>query len=779
MLGLSLGLGLGAGLAGYAPPVIPRNFGGVTASKDGSTGQTYTAPAGMTGVQWYREVLTIDRTKTLIGGATASTYIAQAADEFYRPVARGMVDGVLTDAVSLHVVYPPPVILEPFESLTGWAASAGGVIALATDGVDYGTNRLQLTSTGTASAQATKASIGSFDPSLLGTIAFSADLGMDQGRQSVQNHRVVLRRDGVDHYLQAVTTTGTNYETPSPLHIGKLWGGYHVSEVAGLATAGVSNMGLYVRQSGSIPYSQETKYDALLGKAGGRPTVILGFDDNKLTQYTNAFPIMQARGMVGIFYVPEQLTRNSSFMTTAMLQEMYAAGWDCGLDSTHNDDISSSFGTMAAWEASFQLNRDYAIANGMTRGNEHIAYTHGQIENNPPSDRVSVAAVTSDGTAAVTMESTTGIAAGMRAVGHQIPNSPVTTVLTVDSATQVTLSANVPAQTKPVLFVDEAPEFYTMKLPKRVAALGIRTARTTRSQEGYISRFGFGDRGMFTFAQALHNTTYANFVAIIDRAILRGTTIEWYTHGVFAGGTGTESDIVDFTQKMDYLALKRDQGLLDVMTWSQVWARDGNATVPTGLASPPGGPPSNIAYVSGSSANTTPAAPSGQVAGDLLLAFAYKDGASPAPSLPAGWTTVSSDWVNNSGFLLAYRIATADAETIPAFTGATNVLVHCYRGASGVGNVSAAATGASGSATIPGGWALQGSGTSWVAYFGGVRSASSDLDTVANRIGHTNATSTSDAGGNDTGGPVTTTGSLTAGNSGGSTWHAVAVEIKA
>jgi len=31
---------------------------------------------------------------------------------------------------------------------------------------------------------------------------------------------------------------------------------------------------------------------------------------------------------------------------------------------------------------------------------------------------------------------------------------------------------------------------------------------------------------------------------------------------------------------MDYLAQKRDEGLLDVLTWSQVWARDGGSSVP-------------------------------------------------------------------------------------------------------------------------------------------------------------------------------------------------------
>lgn len=573
---------------GGGSPSLPNpQYGLITATADGSTGQTYTLNAAWTGVQWYRMALASPYGLTAISGATGSTYVAQVADEGYRLAAVGLDGANQKAAKSYHVVLAPPVLLESFDSLAGWAASAGGVLELVTDGVDQGVKRLQLTSTGTANAQGTKADIGSFDPSTMGTIVFSADLGMDTARQGVQNHRVVLRRDGTDHYLINVTTTGTNYETPSPLHLGKLWGGYHVSEVSALATPGISTMGLYVRQAGAPPYSQVTKYDALLGRAGGRPIAIIGFDDNKLTQFTTAYPIMKERDLPFGWYLAGQLTQNSAFMSVAMLQEMYADGNDCYLDSTWNDDITSSLGTLAAAAASLQQNRDFAVANGMPRGNEHVCYTHGQIETNPPSNRVQVSAVTSDGSNVVTIGGTvtryptsTPIAVGMRMVGHNSTDPTITVAEIIGGGTQVRVSQNIPAQTKPMLFVDESPEFYTMKLPKQMASMGVRTARTTRNQGPYISRFGFGDRGMFTFGHGLHGYTLANFQAAIDLTILRGGTIEWYTHGVFDGGSGTESDTADFMAKMNYLAAKRDAGLIDVMTWSQVWARDGGATVP-------------------------------------------------------------------------------------------------------------------------------------------------------------------------------------------------------
>lgn len=375
---------------------------------DGSTGQTYTINADWTDVQWYRMALPSPYGLTAIPGATSLSYVAQAADEGYRLAARGKLAGVDVAAKALHVVYPQPVLLDNFEA--GWEAPTGGGV------LDLDGGRIRLTGTGTVNAQVVKADIGSFDPSTMGTVAYRVDAGMDEGRQTMLNHRVVLRRDGVDQFLANVTTTDLMYETPSPHLIGDLWGSYHVSEVPGLATPGVSSMGVYLRHAGNAPYVATAKYGPLLGKAGGRTTVVVGADDLKLSWYQNARPIMKARNLPYGLYIAAQLTQNSAFQSTAMIQEQYSEGADAYLNSTYNDDRSWYIGpdnlqTMAAWEASFQQNRDYAIANGMIRGNEHICYTHGQIEAYPnpgplPSSRIVSTSVVSDGSDIVTVGGT-------------------------------------------------------------------------------------------------------------------------------------------------------------------------------------------------------------------------------------------------------------------------------------------------------------------------------------------------------------------------------------
>lgn len=774
---------------------IPQ-FGLISATADGSTGQTYTLNAAWTGVQWYRMALAKPNTLTAITGATGLTYVAKVADEGSRLVAIGMDGAVQKGAKALHVVLKPPVILEDFESSTGWVAGNNAVLSLATDAPATGTKRLQVAGTGTANAQATKVEIGNYDTSTLGTIVALGDLSMDAGHPG--GVLVTLRKGGAD---AANLNFGALYETPTPLAIGKLWGALHVSENAMLAASGGAVVGLKVVNGGQIPYAKVAKFDALLGRAGGRPTVNINFDDNKATQYTVAYPLMKSLGLVADVNNVRSTSSNPSAFNLPKLQDVYANGWDIGLDSTDNDDITSSFGTMALAAASWQRGKDYAVAQGLTRGNEHGCWTGGQIEAFPnpgpaPSNRILATAVTSDGTTDANGYSTLNIAGataypsgsaptvGMRVTGFNVPDSPNTRVMEVISASQVKVNAAIPAQTKPMYFVDDSSDFYTMKLPVYYRdVLGMKTMRTTRQDGGMFTRFGFADRGMFAFGVALHSLTLNAFKALLDLVQLRGLTVFFYTHGIIPGGGGVESDETIFTQQMQELAARQDAGALDVMTRSQIWARDGNATIPANLSPPETVLPAGARFISGSAANNTPPAPTGHQAGDLLLAFAYRDGAATVPTLPSGWTEISSAAGNNNAFLLAYKIAASGSETIDAFTGATNTLVHCYRGASAspIGNVSPAATAASGTVNIPAAsWSLQATnGKSVVAYFGGSRSPTSGVDEAANRIGHTNATSGSDAGGFDTYGAVSAVSDLNLGASGAQQWYAVAVEIKA
>jgi hypothetical protein len=129
-----------------------------------------------------------------------------------------------------------------------------------------------------------------------------------------------------------------------------------------------------------------------------------------------------------------------------------------------------------------------------------------------------------------------------------------------------------------------------------------------------------------------------------------------------------------------------------------------------------------ISYISSASAATTTVAMPTHQTGDLIIAFAYRDGNTTAPALPAGWTNIDNSGANTNSARLAYKIAASGSETTGTWTNATGIVVQVYRGASGVG-ASAVNGAASSTITYPALTLLYPNGSSWVARFAGHRTA--------------------------------------------------------
>jgi len=92
---------------------------------------------------------------------------------------------------------------------------------------------------------------------------------------------------------------------------------------------------------------------------------------------------------------------------------------------------------------------------------------------------------------------------------------------------------------------------------------------------------------------------------------------------------------------------------------------------------------SNISFVGSASTSGTNATVPTHLAGDLLIAFAYRDGNILAPTLAAGWTNInSSNGASSNGSRLAYRIATG-TDLANGWSNATEVIIQVYRGISG------------------------------------------------------------------------------------------------
>lgn len=78
---------------------------------------------------------------------------------------------------------------------------------------------------------------------------------------------------------------------------------------------------------------------------------------------------------------------------------------------------------------------------------------------------------------------------------------------------------------------------------------------------------------------------------------------------------------------------------------------------------------------------TTITIPAGHQAGDLLVIFAFR-GATTAPSLPAGWSGLTSASSGASSFRVGRKLAISGADTSGTWTNATGLCCAVYRGAS-------------------------------------------------------------------------------------------------
>lgn len=559
------------------PSPAPVQSAYILATRDGSVGQTYSVAADLTQVQWFRESLTADRTRTPITDATGTSYVARAADIGSRIVARGRSATAEIDARALAVVLPLPIVLESFDDVATLAVGNEAIASADTERDLQGRGAIDLRGTGSnlGGPKIGKADIGTHDPAGFGTIAQFVHLGWDPVYSSVSSVTLSFAR-GDASYPSEPPFLGPLYITPRPIFYGAAWGSRHVSEFGALATIGAGPLSFETAFLGQAPNAPTVAVDALLAKAGGRPTVILGFDDMVDNQYDLAFQYLRAKNLkAGIHLIPNRVGAEGR-LSLVQIREMYAAGWDCYLNATPDDGPINVQSSVAAAVQGVNDVRAWAVAQGLPRGNDFICYPNGVYQTTAA--RTLVYSVRTDGTNVATMNSTAGIVAGMVAGGYNVPAN--TTVASVGSDTQITLSNPVVTQTKPYSFTNAGSAFGYTLLPLALKAAGYKMARTTQGRGGFLSRFGIGDRGgILTPCNPTSSLTLEELQAEVDLCILRGETMEFYTHGISAAG-GVQTDSAKFTALIDYIAAKRDAGLLDVLTKTELWMRDGNASVP-------------------------------------------------------------------------------------------------------------------------------------------------------------------------------------------------------
>jgi hypothetical protein len=474
---------------------------------------------------------------------------------------------VLAVKAAARYVLTTPILLESFSNVTDWAASAGAT--LTGEGDD-----IAMTADGTQAPVMTKTNLGIFDKATdLGVIATLVDLGDDPEYQTCTS--IDTRLGSAGTYRGA---TGVTNPSLSDINLGKAWASFDISDIP-FHPSGLAQVDLQMKSNNTAPRCETVKLDRVYRLAQGRPTILMNFDNAYNGIYNIAFPIMSERNFKGSCFVggdgPGGDVIGGDFhMTVEMLQALYAAGWDICPNGTATDDPMTDHASVADAVADIDSVKAWLISKGFHRGLECFCYPNGSAR--VAGDEKQVAAVTSDGSNIVVMASTSGIEVGYKAAGALVPRSPATTVVSVDSATQLTLSAAIPSGTSAMSFTDTSGPFHTGKLQAGLKAAGYKFGRLTANGTRF-TRFGLGDQGL-VFPTYSWNT-FSDLDALkvrLDAVEKRGHTISIFAHNV------SDTDVLPatFESFMDEVKTRVDENRFDVLTMSQFIARDGNARPP-------------------------------------------------------------------------------------------------------------------------------------------------------------------------------------------------------
>ena len=106
---------------------------------------------------------------------------------------------------------------------------------------------------------------------------------------------------------------------------------------------------------------------------------MLSFDDGERSVYENAFPYMQAAGIVGTSYIVTDWIGSEAapgYCTTAQLLEMQAAGWDIANHTMSHPVLPD----LSEAEQIAELTGAEAVLTGLgLRASKHVAYPSNQL----------------------------------------------------------------------------------------------------------------------------------------------------------------------------------------------------------------------------------------------------------------------------------------------------------------------------------------------------------------------------------------------------------------
>jgi len=163
---------------------------------------------------------------------------------------------------------------------------------------------------------------------------------------------------------------------------------------------------------------------------------------------------------------------------------------------------------------------------------------------------------------------------------------------------------------------------------------------------------------------------------------------------MFDGATVFNQDIGDWdTSKVDNMNSMFENATnfnQDLSGWCVGYQQSEPTTFATGSALTTGNKPvwgtcpshvanGSITYIGEATGTTSATLPAHQ-AGDLILAFAFRDGSTTLPTQPSGWTSIDTAAANTCSARFAYKVAASGSETTGNWTSASTTIFLVYRG---------------------------------------------------------------------------------------------------
>ncbi|AWI88081.1 hypothetical protein C0214_07240 [Methylobacterium sp. DM1] len=347
--------------------------------------------------------------------------------------------------------------------------------------------------------------------------------------------------------------------------------------------------------------SGEATFDHLYYERRASPQIVISFDDNWLTQYTEAFPFMAQRGVPGTIYAIQETINLDRYMSLRDLKTVYAAGWDIANHTTDHMGFNSDASRVPLmWGRKLFLLARPQVPNLRLALNGDLS-RNGSAVLSPP--RIVVLRVERAGEAAEAVKTAATIV-GLDRAGQVLTETiPITAFasvatnnvfaevqeITFAESPQARVSAGVAqaGDTSALSLIDCARYLVANGMPRgadHVAyPLGERNRVTDRAMAEILMKTGRTVTGRSTpttdglinpftiqaFSPHAH-TPLSALTGMVDMAIEHGATTFVVFHRLEKNpSVPTDYAVGEFRAFIDYVVRKRDAGLIEPTTISR------------------------------------------------------------------------------------------------------------------------------------------------------------------------------------------------------------------